>query len=110
MCRFGDIYIANKNITGGLYREKQTVLVVSADNVNKSSSIVTIVPIINAAERDKLSDYVSTGNYGMSEENIAVIERITTLNKTKLLIKVGSIRGTVYDRQVKQAIKKYFGL
>ena len=73
MCRYGDIYIANKNVTGNLHHEKQTVLVVSANNSNKSSSVVTIVPIIDAAEQDKLMSYVYIGDYGMCEKNIAVI-------------------------------------
>ena len=46
----------------------------------------------------------------MSEKNIAVIEEIKTLNQTQLLVKVGSIRGTVYAEQVKQKIKSYLGL
>lgn len=110
MCRYGDIYIANKNVTCNLHREKQTVLVVSVNNANPNSSVVTIVPIIDAAEQDKLMSYVYIGDYGMCEENIAVVEQITTLDKTQLLIKVGGIQGTVYAEQVKQAIKSYLGL
>ncbi len=110
MCKYGDIYIADKNTTCNLQREKQTVLVVSNDKVNKGSPFITVLPIADAEKQNKLLSCIFIGSYGMSEENIAVIERITTLNKTKLLIKVGSIRGTIYDRQVKQAIKKYFGL
>lgn len=110
MCRYGDIYIANKNVTGNLHHEKQTVLVVSDDKANKSSAVVTVVPIIDVAEQDKLSDYVLIGSYGMFEENIAAIERITTLKQTQFLVKVGSIRGTVYAGQIKQALKKHLGL
>lgn len=110
MCRFGDIYIAEKNLTGNLHKVKQTVLVVSINNDNKNSSVVTIVPIIDATEQDKLMSYVYIGDYGMCEENIAVVEQITTLDKTQLLIKVGGIQGTVYAEQVKQAIKSYLGL
>lgn len=110
MCRCGDIYIANRNITGNLHRFKQTVLVVSGDRTNKLSPYVTVVPILDAAEQDELLSYVFIGDYGMSEENIAVVEQITTLDKTQLLIKVGGIQGTVYAEQVKQAIKSYLGL
>ncbi len=110
MCRYGDIYIANKNVTGNLHHEKQTVLVVSANNSNKSSSVVTIVPIIDAAEQDKLMSYVYIGDYGMCEKNIAVIEQITTLDQPQLLVKIGSIRGTAYGKQIKQEIKSYLGL
>ena len=83
---------------------------VSVNNANPNSSVVTIVPIIDAAEQDKLMSYVYIGDYGMCEENIAVVEQITTLDKTQLLIKVGGIQGTVYAEQVKQAIKSYLGL
>ncbi len=110
MCRCGDIYIANRNITGDLHRLKQTVLVVSDDKTNKQLPYVTIVPIIDATRQDELLSYVFLDDYGMSEENIAVVEQITTLDKTQLLVKVGGIQGTVYARQVKQAIKKYLGL
>lgn len=110
MCRFGDIYIANKNITGGLYHEKQTVLVVSEDRTNKVSSIVNVVPIVDVAKQDNLQSYVFIGEYGMCEKNIAVIEQITTLNQSQLLVKIGSIRGTAYTGQIKQAIKSYLAL
>ncbi len=110
MCRFGDIYIAEKNLTGNLHRIKQTVLVASDDKANKNSSIVTVIPIIGAAERNELQSYVLIGDYGMAEENIAIIEQVTTLEKSQLLVKVGGIQGTVYAGQVKQALKKHFGL
>lgn len=110
MCRYGDIYIANKNVTGNLHREKQTVLVVSDDKANKNSSVVTVVPIVTTAEQDKLMNYVYIHDYGMSEENIAVVEQITTLDQTQLLVKIGSIRGTAYAGQIKQVLKQYLGL
>lgn len=110
MCTYGDIYIAEKNMTGTLHQVKQTVLVVSDDRTNKNSSFVTIVPIIDAVQRDKLSGYVFIGSYGMSEENIAVVEQITTLNKIQLLVKVGGIQGTVYAGQVKNALRKHLNL
>ena len=110
MYKFGDIYIAEKNLTGNLHRIKQTVLVVSDDRENKVSSLVTVVPILDAAEQDELLSYVFIGDYGMSEENIAVVEQITTVDKTQLLVKVGGIQGTVYAGLVKKAIKKHLGL
>lgn len=110
MCRFGDIYIAEKNLTGNLYRIKQTVLVVSDCRESKVSSFVTVVPITDAVEQDKLISYVYIGDYGMCEKNIAVVEQITTLDQTQLLVKIGSIRGTAYAKLVKQEIKSYLGL
>ena len=110
MCRFGDIYIAEKNLTGNLHKVKQTVLVISANSDNKDSSLVTIVPIIDATKQDKLMSYVYIGDYGMCEKNIAVIGQMTTLNKEQLLVKVGSIQGTVYAGQVKNALKKHLNL
>lgn len=110
MCRFGDIFIAEKNITGNFHRVKQTVLVVSDDKTNKNSSVITVVPIIDAARQDELLSYVLIDDYGMSEKNIAVVGQMTTLNKDQLLVKVGSIQGTVYAEQVSQAIKSYLGL
>lgn len=110
MCKYGDIYIAEKNTTGNLHRLKQTVLVVSDDRTSKQSPYVTVVPITDVAQQDKLMSHVFIGEYGLCEKNIAVVEKITTLDSTQLLIKVGSIRGTVYAEQVKQAIKLYLGL
>ena len=110
MCTYGDIYIAEKNMTGTLHQVKQTVLVVSDDRTNKNSSFVTVVPITDAVQQDKLSGYEFIGSYGMSEENIAVIEQITTLNKIQLLVKVGGIQGTVYAGQIKNALRKHLNL
>lgn len=110
MCRYGDIYIAEKNLTGDFHRIKQTVLVVSDDRTNKDSPFVTVLPIADATQQDNLSGCVFIGSYGMWEENIAVVEQMTNLNKTQLLVKVGGIQGTVYAGQVKQALKKHLGL
>lgn len=110
MCGFGDIFIADKNMASDFHRVKQTVLVVSDDKANKNSSVVTVVPIVAAAEQDKLMNYVYIHDYGMSEENIAVVEQITTLDQTQLLVKIGSIRGTAYAGQIKQVLKQYLGL
>lgn len=110
MCRFGDIYIADMNMEGNLQQVEQPVMVVSNDRTNKNSSVVTVVPVANASEKDKLAGYVLTGDYGLSGKNIAVIGQINTLNQTQLLSKIGSIRGTVYEAQIKQAVKKYLGL
>ena len=110
MCTYGDIYIAEKNMTGTLHQVKQTVLVVSDCRESKVSSFVTVVPITDAVEQDKLISYVYIGDYGMCEKNIAVVEQITTLDQTQLLVKIGSIRGTAYAKLVKQEIKSYLGL
>jgi len=110
MCRYGDIYIADRNLTDNLHKVKQTVLVVSEDRTNKVSSIVNVVPIVDAAKQDNLQSYVFIGEYGMCEKNIAVIEQITTLDQPQLMVKIGSIRGTVYGKQIKQEIKSYLGL
>lgn len=110
MCRFGDIYIADRNIAGNLHKLKQTVLVVSDVKTNKISSIVNVVPIVDAAKQDNLQSCVFIGDFGMCEKNIAVIEQITTLNQSQLLVKIGSIRGTAYTGQIKQAIKSYLAL
>ena len=82
----------------------------SNDKVNKSSPFITILPIADAEKQNKLLSCVFIGSYGMSEKNTAVVGQITTLNKDQILVKVGSIRGTVYARQVSQAIKSYLGL
>lgn len=110
MCKYGDIYIADRNVAGNLHRIKQTVLVVSEDRTNKVSSIVNVVPIVDVAKQDNLQSYVFIGDYGMCEKNIAVIEQITTLDQSQLLVKIGSIRGTAYGKQIKQEIKSYLGL
>ncbi len=81
MCRYGDIYIANKNVTDNLHHEKQTVLVASNDKVNKSSPFITILPIADAEKQNKLLSCVFIGSYGMPEKNTAVVGQITTLNK-----------------------------
>lgn len=69
-----------------------------------------MAPIVDVAKQDNLQSYVFIGDYGMCEKNIAVIEQITTLDQSQLLVKIGSIRGTAYGKQIKQEIKSYLGL
>ncbi len=70
MCRYGDIYIANKNVTGNLHHEKQTVLVVSANNSNKVHQLSPLCQSLMPAKQDKLISYVYIGDYGMCEKTL----------------------------------------
>ena len=96
MCRFGDIFIAKIRCEDYLHWVKQPILVVSDGKFNKKSDVVNVLPIVDATGQDKLLGYANIGEYGIWEENIAVIEQIKTINQTQLLVKIGSIRGTAY--------------
>ncbi len=45
-------------------------MVVSEDRTNKVSSIVNVVPIVDAAKQDNLQSHVFIGEYGMCEKTL----------------------------------------
>lgn len=105
MCRIGDIYIAALNAGGSLQSGTRPVLIVSNDKANEYSPVITIVPITSKIEKKKLPTHVFMVNCGLERPSIALAEQITSINKSDLIKKVGSIKETIYEEQIKNAIE-----
>lgn len=106
MCRIGDIYTAelDADIEGSLQSGIRPVLIISNNKANEFSPVVTIIPITSRLGKKKLPTHVYMTQCGLSRPSIALAEQITSINKSKLIKKVGSIKKTIYEQQIKNAI------
>lgn len=103
----GDIYIAilSTDSEGSLQSGVRPVVIVSNDKANEFSPVITIIPITSKQEKKKLPTHVYMKSCGLTKPSIALAEQITSINKSRLTKKVGSIKETVYEEQLKNAIK-----
>ena len=105
MCQIGDIYMASLNAEGDLQSGIRPVLIVSNDKANEFSPVITIVPITSKLGKKKLPTHVFMTSRGLERPSIALAEQITSINKSKLIKKIGSIKQTIYEKQIKNAIE-----
>ena len=91
----GEVYRANLHPTEGAEQDGvRPVLIVSRDAINRSSPVVIIVPLTDAANKTKV--YPShvrfkAGTAGLSMDSIAVCEQIRAISKTRLKQRLGNL-------------------
>lgn len=81
------------------------MLIVSNDKANEFSPVITIIPITSKLGKKKLPTHVYMKSCGLTKPSIALAEQITSINKSRLTKKVGSIKQTIYEKQIKNAIE-----
>ena len=106
MCKIGDIYLAtlDTDTEGSLQSGTRPVLIVSNDKANEFSPVITIIPITSKQGKKKLPTHVYMTSCGLERPSIALAEQITSINKSRLTKKVGSIKQTIYEEKIKDAI------
>lgn len=103
--RKGDIYLANLGAEeGSLQAGLRPVIIVSNDAANKFSPVITIIPMTTKRKK-KLPTHVYIQDCGLPRPSLALAEQITSINKSRMTTKMGSIQQTVYEDQVTAAIK-----
>lgn len=107
MCRNGDIYITQlaERTEGSLQSGMRPAIVISNDKANEFSSIITIVPVTGSIEKKRLPTHVYIKGCGLSRPSIAMAEQITSIDKSRLRKRIGSIKKTKYEKRVKKAIE-----
>lgn len=107
-CRKGDIYIADIPITnsGHIQCGVRPVLVVSNNKANRYSPVITVIPLTSKTKKNPLPTHVLLKKYcGLRQESIALVEQITSINKSCLRNKIGSIKQTIAEALVNNAIR-----
>ena len=107
MCRIGDIYMASlkQDDDGSLQSGIRPVLIVSNDKANEYSPVITIIPITSKLGKKALPTHVYMTSCGLTKPSIALAEQITSINKDRLTRRVGSIKKTIYEKQIKNALE-----
>ncbi len=90
---------------GSIQGGERPVLIVSNNKANEHSPVITIIPISSKMTKRNLPTHVKVEKCGLTKPSIILAEQITSINKTRLLSKIGSICQTEYEKRVKSAIE-----
>lgn len=103
--RKGDIYMADLGEDeGSLQAGIRPVIIVSNDAANEHSPVITVIPM-TTKNKKRLPTHVYVQNCGLSKPSLALAEQITSINKSQITKRMGSIQQTIYEEQVYAAIK-----
>lgn len=107
MCSYGDIYTAalEKRTKSSIQTGFRPVLIVSNNRANRFSPVVTIIPITGSRNKKKIPTHVHLTDCGLNRPSIALAEQITSIDKSRLIHKLGTIRGTDYEKQIGDAVE-----
>ena len=85
----GEIYCAELLGIGNQQTGVRPVIIYSNNKNNEYSPTVNIIPL--STDLRKLCVHVLIEGYGLKEPSMALLEQITTINKTQLRGKIGTI-------------------
>jgi mRNA interferase MazF len=91
----GDVFRANLHPTEGSEQDGiRPVVVISRDAINRSSPVVVIVPLTDAANKSRIyPSYVrfKAGTAGLAMDSVAVCEQVRAISKTRLKSLLGKL-------------------
>lgn len=111
----GDVYIANINPRSGSEQIGiRPVIIISHDgfNLTQNWKSIIIVPISTSQKqslRTPTTVSLSSGSGGLEKDSIALCHQITTLDKSKLQKKLGTLSENEI-KEVEQSIKFSLGM
>lgn len=108
MIHRGDICLVNLGeVKTGTHVQKsmRPVLIISNDFNNCYSATVNIVPLTSKTKK-KIPTHVSVNGYGLEKESIALVEQITTIDKSKINKLIGHIDNSALLNEIVGAIIK----
>lgn len=87
----GDIFLANLNpVKGSEQGGKRPVVIIQNDVGNKYSPTVIVAPITSRTRKKaSMPTHVSLNNEALEKNSQVLLEQIRTLDKTRLISKVG---------------------
>lgn len=106
MCEYGDVYMAklprseNSKVQYGL----RPVVVVSNNMANFYSPVITVIPLTSRSTKKNLPTHVFINGYGLRTNSIALVEQITTIDKSYLTVKICSLAKTSKMAEINRAI------
>jgi len=98
MVERGDIYYADLNpVTGSEQGGTRPVLVIQNDMGNRFSPTVIVAAITSNIGKARLPTHIVIEEGALSEKSVVLLEQIRTIDKTRLIKKLGySLRRPMY--------------
>lgn len=85
-------------------------IVISNDAANENSPAVTVIPLTSNRKNGQLPTHVFISNPGLSRSSIALCEQIQSLDKGRMLKKLGQITNPFTIRAVEYGLAVQLGL
>ena len=85
-------------------------IVISNDAANENSPAITVIPLTSNRKKGQLPTHVFISNPGLSRSSIALCEQIHTLDKSRMLKKLGQITNPFTIRAVEYGLAVQLGL
>lgn len=107
----GQIFIANLNPSFGReIHKKRPILLISNNQINEIYPVVIAIPFSSIVPKFIGPDMVKFINQkGLNEDSILVVSQIISVDKDRLIKKVGRVSFTKM-KQVEQSLKNVLGL
>ena len=85
-------------------------IVISNDAANENSPAVTVIPLTSNRKKGQLPTHVFVSNPGLSRSSIALCEQIQSLDKSRMLKKLGQITNPFTIKAVEYGLAVQLGL
>lgn len=85
-------------------------IVISNDAANENSPVVSVIPLTSNRKKGQLPTHVFISNPGLSCSSIAICEQIQSLDKGRMLKKLGQITNPFTIRAVEYGLAVQLGL
>ena len=85
-------------------------IVISNDAANENSPAITVIPLTSNRKKGQLPTHVFISNPGLSRSSIALCEQIHTLDKSRMIKKLGQITNPFTIRAVEYGLAVQLGL
>lgn len=82
-CRNGDIFMADlpDDTNGSIQSGTRPVVIVSNNQANRHSPVITILPMRSQISKKKLLTHITIEDCGLKIKSIALAEQIMSINK-----------------------------
>lgn len=106
----GDVFYANLPVYGSVQGGVRPVVIISNDMNNRFSPTVQIIPLTSKGKKKNLPVHVGIGAIDsvLGKESQALVEQLTTVDKSVLMDKKGSLPKDVIHA-IETAIRIQFG-
>ena len=85
-------------------------IVISNDAANENSPVVSVIPLTSNRKKGQLPTHVFISNPGLTCSSIALCEQIHTLDKSRMIKKLGQITNPFTIRAVEYGLAVQLGL
>ena len=108
----GEIHLVNFDPTiGHEVKKKRPALIISNNIHNQYSPLVTVAPLSsNVSNAYPFEVYVPKGTAGLNENSKIIIIQLRSIDKKRLLNKIGAIKDKEILNKINKIIREHFDL